>query len=176
MAFEGGFDDGAHLHFEDFGIGNRKTAAAVAQHGVGFMELFDAPGHHIDADAEFLRQLLLLGAIVGHKFVKRRVDQANGDGKAVHGFEDADEITALKRQEPVERSHAGFLVVRENHLLNGTLALVALLRELKIGEEHVFGAAKPNPLGTEFARLAGVLGRIGIGAHAEMARFVGPLH
>src|SRR5256884_2805279 len=100
----------------------------------------------IDADAEFLRQLLLLGAIVGHKFVKRRVDQANGDGKAVHGFEDADEITALERQEPVERSHAGFLVVRENHLLNGTLALVALLRELKIGEEHVFGAAKPNPL------------------------------
>ena len=38
----GGFEDGARLHFGDFGIDDAQTAAAEAQHGVELMQLFHA--------------------------------------------------------------------------------------------------------------------------------------
>ena len=42
------------------------------------------------------------------------------------------------------------------------------------GHEHVLGAAQPDPLRAELARAAGVLGRVGVRAHAEPADLVGP--
>ena len=50
------------------------------------------------------------------------------------------------------------------------------LRELEVGEEHVLGAAQADAFGAEFAGFAGVLRRVGVGADAEAAHSVGPLH
>ena len=43
-----------------------------------------------------------------------------------------------------------------------------------VRHEHVLGAAQADALGAELARLARVLGRVGVGAHAEPAELVGP--
>ena len=60
------------------------------------------------------------------------------------------------------------LVVGQDHLAHRHDA-VAL-------EEHVLGAAEPDALGAELARLAGIGRRLGVGAHAERAELVGPDH
>ena len=127
-------------------------------------------------DADFLRQLRLLGRIVRHKFVQRRIDQADGDRQAVHGLEDSDEVAPLERQKLVESLAARLRRVRQDHFLNGLLALGALLRLLEILEEHVLGAAKADAFGAHFASSARILRRIGVGAHAELADLIGPFH
>src|SRR5205823_14426425 len=131
------FGDCTHLHFENLGISDRKTAAAMTEHGVGFVELLDATGHNVRADAQFAGQFFLLFAIVRDKFVQRGVDEANGYRKTVHRLEDADEIAPLERKKTVESLHAILFGVGQNHFLDRTLALVALLRELKIDRKSV---------------------------------------
>ena len=121
-----GFDDGAHLHLENFGIGDRQAAAAVAEHGVGFVELLDAARDDVGAEAEFLGELFLLLALVRNELVQRRIDEADGDRESIHRFEYADEVAALERQELVQSFNAGFLVVGQDHFLDGALALLAL--------------------------------------------------
>src|SRR5467141_5166090 len=98
LAFDGCFNDSAHLHLENLGIGDRKTAATVSQHGVGLVQLLNAPGDFLDVDLQVAGQLLLFGAIVGDEFVKRRVDQTDSDRESVHGVEDANEVSPLERQ------------------------------------------------------------------------------
>jgi len=70
----------------------------MAKHGIGFMQLLDAAGDFLDVDLQFARQLFLLGAIMRHELVQRRVDQADSDRVSIHGFEDANEVASLKRQ------------------------------------------------------------------------------
>ena len=55
---------------------------------------------------------------------------------------------------------------REDHLAHHGQALG--------GHEHVLGAAQPDALGAELARPARVLGRVGVGAHAQAPALVGP--
>ena len=43
-------------------------------------------------------------------------------------------------------------------------------------EEHVLGAAEPDPLGAEVAAAMGVGRGVGVDAHAELPDPVGPLH
>src|SRR5271156_372710 len=125
---------------------------------------------------KFLAELFLLGALVGNEFMQRRIDQADGDRESVHGFEDADEVATLERKQLVQRLDASLPIVRQDHLLNGTLALVTLFGMLEIGEEHVLGAAQPDALGTEFASFARILRRVRIGADAQATDAIGPLH
>ena len=78
------------------------------------------------------------------------------------------EVGALHGQDLGERAAAAGLVVGADHLAHGEDA--ALL------EEHVLGAAQADALGAEVARLLGLARRVGVGAHAERARRVGPVH
>ena len=55
----------------------------------------------------------------------------------------------------------------EDHLLHHRQPLVA--------EEHVLGAAEPDALRAELARLRRVLGVVGVRAHLESAQVVGPV-
>ena len=50
------------------------------------------------------------------------------------------------------------------------------MRQALLGEEHVFGAAKPDALGAETDGGQGVTRYVGIGAHTELPCLVGPLH
>src|SRR5208282_363553 len=111
---------------------------------------------------------------MGNELVERRVHQADNDGKAIHGAEDADEIAALEWEEPCERFLTLLRVVGDDHFLNGALALDALFRLLKILEEHVLGANEADAFRTHFAGLARVLGGVGIGADAQGADLVAP--
>ena len=69
----------------------------MPEHGVGLVQLLHAARHRFHGDAEFLGQFRLLLALVRHELVQRRVDQADGDRESVHGLEDTDKVTSLKR-------------------------------------------------------------------------------
>ena len=101
------------------------------------------------------------------KLVQRRVEQADRHRQPGHRLEDRLEVGLLEREEPVERVAAAFLVAGEDHLLHDGQPLLA--------EEHVLGAAEADALRAELARLRGVLGVVGVRAHLQAARVVGPL-
>ena len=141
------------------------------------MELLDAARHDLSGSTPILSaELFLLLGIVRHEFVQRRIDEANGDRETIHGLEDADKIAPLEWPQLGERLAAGFGVVRDDHLLDGQLPVGARLGLLEILEEHVLGAAEADAFGAHFAGLAGVVGRVGVGAHAKPPDLVGPLH
>ena len=98
-----------------------------------------------------------------------RIDEPNGDRETVHGLEDADEVAPLKRPQLAQGLAAGFGVVGDDHFLDGQLPFGAAFGLLEVLEEHVLGAAEADALGAHFAGLAGVVGRIGVGADAERA-------
>ncbi len=111
-----------------------------------------------------------------HELVEWRINEANGDGTAVHGLENSDEVTPLVRQEFRQRIAAGFRTIRYDHLLNRELPIVALFRLLEILEEHVLGATEPDALGAHFARFLSVVRGIGVRAHSELPNLIGPAH
>ena len=98
--------------------------------------------------------------------MQRRVEQPDRHRQPRHRLEDALEVALLERQQPVERSAASRLVVREDHLLDDREALVA--------EEHVLGAAEPDSLSAELARLRRVGRRVGVRMHLQAPDVVRP--
>ena len=57
---------------------------------------------------------------------------------------------------------------------SSAMIIACILGWRSSGHEHVLGAAQADALRAELARLAGVLGRVGVGAHAQPADLVGP--
>ena len=102
----------------------------------------------------------------GRNSCKRRVEQPDADRQALHDGEQLAEIVALHRQEALQHGAAILGLVGEDHLLHHVQP--ALL------EEHVLGAAEPDPLGAEQPRGLGVGGGVGIGADADVAEFAPP--
>ncbi len=76
--------------------------------------------------------------------------------------EQLDEIVALHRQQLGERGAAAVLVVGQDHLAHRADAVLL--------EEHVLGAAQADAFGAEPDGDAGIVRRVGIGAHLEPAR------
>src|SRR5262249_7929617 len=105
-----------------------------------------------------------------------RIDEANGNRVAIHGLEDADKVATLEWQQLVKRFDSRFLGIREDHLLDGALALRSLLRLLKIGEKHVLRTAETDAFRAEFARFAGILRRVSVSANPESTHAIGPFH
>ena len=167
-AFDRSFDDGANLHLENLGIGDRQTATAVTEHRIGFMQLRDAALDLLEAEAHLLRQLALLLVVVRNKLVQRRIEQAHGDGQPVHRGEDADEVGALERQQLRKRLFARLSGLGEDHLANRSGALAA--------EEHVLGAAESDADGAELTRAPRIFRRIGVGAHLHLGVLRRPIH
>ena len=98
--------------------------------------------------------------------MQRRVEQADRDRQPGHRLEQALEVLGLQREQLGERGAAVLAVLGHDHRLHLRLAVG--------GHEHVLGPAQADPLGAELARLARVLGRVGVGAHAEPAVRVRP--
>ena len=135
------------------GLASRQCCAAGEQPAPLVVELDRAPAH---------QQLL----DVGEELVQRRVEQADGDGQAVHRLEDALEVGALELLELVERGL----------LLGGVVGEDEPLHERQpVAEEHVLGAAQADALGAELARhLARRAGRSALVRTREAAELVGP--
>ena len=118
--------------------------------------------------AERLGDFGNLGIAMRQEFMQRRIEQTDRDRQALHDLEQFGEVAALHRQDLRQRRTTGLLGIGEDHLAHRENA-VSL-------EEHVFGAAKPDPLGAELECGACIRRRIRIGAHAELAHLVGPRH
>ncbi len=100
--------------------------------------------------------------------MERGIEQPDADRISLHRAEDGLEVSPLHRQQLGERLLAALAVLGQDHLPHRDQP-VAL-------EEHVLGAAEPDPLGAEVAAPVRVGRRIGVHPHPEMADLVGPLH
>ena len=98
--------------------------------------------------------------------MQRRIEQAHDDRQAVYRLEHAVEVARLGVEQIVDRLLAHVLVLVEDEGLDDLLA---------IAQEHVLGAAQADALRAEVAGQLGVLGVVGVGAHAQGAELVGPL-
>ncbi|HTG49727.1 MAG TPA: PEP-utilizing enzyme, partial [Gemmatimonadales bacterium] len=164
----GSLEDRPHLHGGDLGIDDPQPAAAEPEHRVDLVQSVNDGLQGVHRDAELAGQRLDLGALLGQEFVQRRVQQPDGDRKALHRAEDGLEVRALHRQEVGERALAADGVRGDDHLPH--------CGEPVTVEEHVLGAAEPDPFGAEVAAAVGVGRRVGVDPHAELADPVGPLH
>ena len=153
---QGGAHDRADLHLVDLRPLQAEPAAACPEHRVRLVQRLDPASHP------------LVGRLLERReeLVQRRVEQPDRHRQSRHRLEDPLEVALLERQQPVERSAASRLVVREDHLLDDRQALVA--------EEHVLGAAEPDPLSAELARLRRVGRRVRVRVHLQAPDVVRP--
>ena len=169
---ERGLDDRLDLHVVDLRRDDAEPRAARAEHRIRLLELAHAREDALEAPhvvrALAARPLDLDGEVgrVGEELVQRRVEQPDGHREAGHLFEQPLEVLALHRQETVQGAAAVLGRGGEDHRLH---------RRLTVGRhEHVLGPAQADALGAELARAPRILGRVGVGAHAEAADVVRP--
>jgi len=165
---DSGLDDGAGLHGGDLRVGDSQTAAAVAHHGVELVEGGDDGLQLLHSHVHLLGQgdNVLLGG--GQELVERGIQEADGDGLALHGLVQALEVGALHGQQLGQGLLPLLHSLGDDHLPHGGDAVGV--------EEHVLGAAEADALGAELGGLLGVTGGVGVGADAQGAVLVGPGH
>ena len=168
LDLEGGLDNGPGLHGGDLGIGDRQAAAAVAHHGVELMEPGDDGLDILHGLAHILGQLGDVGLLGGDELVQGGIQEADGDGAALHGLVDALEVALLHGLQLGQGLLPLLHGVGADHLPDGGDAVLI--------EEHVLGAAQADALGAELPGLGGVVGRVGVGADLEAAVLVRPAH
>ena len=163
-----GLDDGAGLHSGDFGISDGQAAAAMAHHGVEFMQIGDNLLDVSHGLALGLGQRFDIGLVGGHEFMQRGIQEADGDGMAVQRLEQALEVGLLHGLDLGQRGFALFHRLSADHFAERADAGGV--------EEHMLGAAQADALRAEGGRLLRVLGGVGVGAHAHGLILIGQLH
>src|SRR5579863_1564833 len=98
LAFNRCFNDRAHLHLQNFWIGDRQPAPAVSKHGIRFMQLFNAANHCFYRYADLLREILLLLPFVRNEFMQGRINQPNSHWQTIHSLKNSDKIAPLEWQ------------------------------------------------------------------------------
>ena len=164
----GGFQDGTHLHFVNFWIGDAQPTTAMPEHGIEFVEGFDLVLNHAQRGIEPPCHFLLLVALVWEKLVQGWIEQANGYGQVRHRIENAFKIAALNGQQLFEGATAAFFIIGEDHLAHDIDAVAF--------KEHVLCAAQANAFGAKLARGSRIVWRVRIGAHIECANLICPAH
>src|SRR4029077_14696651 len=109
------FENRVRLHFSYFRKRDSKTATAMAEHRILFMQFVDTPGDLLLADTDFLRQRALGSVILWEKFVQRRIKQTNRCGFSFERFENTNEIAFLIRQQFGESFLSIVRFTRQNH-------------------------------------------------------------
>ena len=109
--------------------------------------------------------------------MQRRIDQADGDGKSVHGLEDADEVAPLVRQELVER-----LLRRPSGESAMIISWMASCRSMlfsgnsKSLKNMCSVRTRPIPSAPISRAFLRIVRRIGIGPHMEFSDGIRPAH
>ena len=168
LDFDGGLEDGARLHFGDFGVGDAEAAAAVPEHGVELVQLQHAPHDHLDGDVEFLREVELLLLGLRQELVQGRVEQADGGRAPLEHLEHALEVALLEGQQLCDGLAAVFDALGEDEAAHVVDAVAV--------EEHVLGAAEADARRAEGDGRRGLIRRVGIRAHLQALQPTTPLH
>ena len=100
--------------------------------------------------------------------MQRRIEQADGDGKASHNLEDRLKICALFGQQLGQRGAATGLILGQDHLAHGG-------NPARI-EEHMLGAAQPDTLCAKLPRHPAIGRGFSVGADFHPAVLIGPVH
>ena len=156
LRVDGSADNGPGLHLCDFRISNSQAAAAVAHHGIEFMQGSDDVLDGFHALALGLgqqRNFLLRG---GNELMQRRIQEPDADRAAFQRFIELFKVALLIRQDFIQRSFAFFHCVGADHLAESGDAVAV--------KEHVLGAGQTDALRAQLDCLAGVLRRVGVGA------------
>ena len=160
--FSGRFEDGADLHFGHFGVGNAKTHAAVAHHGVAFVERVGAFVELFRGNIQALGQFLAFLDIARNKLMERRVQRADGDRIPVHGGKGLFNVFFCKGEQLIERGLAFVNGLGHDHFPEKEKRLLGVF-----SVEHVLGAEQSDTFGAEGARAGGGFGGLGIRADAD---------
>ncbi len=140
----------------------------MTQHGVELLQAIAHQFHFLERTAGLIGQFAHRLQLVGYKLVQGGIEQANGHLIAVHGREDAFEVTTLQWQQ-LGQGHAARVHIRGDNHLAHCLDAVAL-------KEHVLGAAQTDAVGTQLTSLHGIARRVGVGVHVHLAVFLGQIH
>ena len=167
----GCLEDGFVLGLGDEREAHVQTDTAVTHHRVHLMQGFAALLDFLDGDAQVAGNLFLLFLGLGHELVKRRVQETEDDGLAVHDLQRALDGGLHVRLQVGQGGLALFVRVAKNHLAQfGQRGLGVL------AVEHVLDTEQTDAFGTELEGLRGILGRIGIGADTNLAELVHHIH
>mmetsp|Transcript_14005 Transcript_14005/g.25017 ORF Transcript_14005/g.25017 Transcript_14005/m.25017 type:complete len:307 (-) Transcript_14005:2031-2951(-) len=91
-------EDSTHLHIIDLRVGDTQAASTVTKHGVSLDQRLNPSLHLLKRDLQGSCKQLGLSTVrlVGHKLVKRRVEETDSDRSATHLNENAVEIFSLE--------------------------------------------------------------------------------
>ena len=115
-----------------------------------------------DGDPQVGGQLLALLRPVGHELVQRGIEEAEGDGQAVHDVHGLLHVVLHEREHLLQGLAALGLGLGDDHAAQEEQRPVGAL-----AVEHVLEPEEPDALGAELARLLRILRRVRVGAHAQ---------
>ncbi|OPZ91222.1 MAG: hypothetical protein BWY73_01146 [candidate division TA06 bacterium ADurb.Bin417] len=106
-----------------------------------------------------------------NELVQGRIKQADGHRQAVHHLQGGLDVVLDEDEEIGQGGPALLDGAGKNHLAQQEERFFAVL-----AVEHVLGAEEADALGAEFPRPGGVVGRVGVGPHAQLPEGIGHLH
>ena len=168
LEFKSSAKDGTGLHLRDARISVTEAATTVTEHRVVLAEVFYALADVLYGYAHGLCHFFLSLGVVGYELVKRRIEQTDVDGMAVHGAEDTLEVFLLDGKEFGEGLLATFYVFGKNHFAHGN--------NLVVVKEHVLRTAEADTYSTEATSYFCIVRRISIGANTEFGMLLAEVH
>ena len=163
-----GFDDGLSLHSSDLGVSDGQTAAAVTHHRVELVEVCDDLLDVLDGLALSFGHSFDVSFFGGYEFVKRRIQETDGDRVSAQSFEQTFEVFLLHGFDLRKGGFALFNVLSADHFTESADTVGF--------EEHMFGTAEADALCAEGSCLTGVFRGVGVGAYAKFLVFIGQSH
>ena len=140
----------------------------MAKHRIELVEFGCAPFQDFNAHACGFGDIGKIMFLRRQKLVERRIKQADSDRKPGHDFKDPFEVRPLFGEQLCKRRPPARLVLGKDHLADSS--------DPRGIEEHMLGAAQPDPFGTKIARYAAIGRGFGIGTHLHPPRGIGPDH
>ena len=140
--------NGSCLHLANLGIGDGQSAATMAKHGVGLLQLCSTSSHAIQRYTCSFGHQCHFCLRVGDEFMQRWIQQTDRHWIAIHDSEQFRDVLPLHDQQLVQGLSSISLISGQDHLPHGYNSLSF--------EEHVLSADKANALGTEFLGLSSI--------------------
>ena len=156
------------LHTGNFRISHRKTAASVSHHGIEFMQAVTGSLYFRDCKVHISCQIFKVFFLCGNEFMKRRIQETDGNRVVLHHLIDALEITLLERNQLIQSLFSRFTGSGKDHFAD--------LRDTIGIKEHMLRTAEPDSFRTQLKGIGSVLRRVRIGTYLQHAERIRPIH